>query len=52
MSVSSCFVSVQSVDSLLLAPFSDDYMDIDMELSQYQTFGIFFIVLLIQDGEF
>lgn len=22
-----------------------------MELSQYQTFGIFFIALLIQDGE-
>jgi hypothetical protein len=57
LSCSDCLLLSSLVSCLLLspfslsAPFSDDYLDIDSELSQYQTFGIFFIALLIQDGE-
>ena len=33
-----------------LAPFDDDYVDVDGEYAQFQLFGVFFIAFLIKTG--
>ncbi len=44
-------MNFSSTHSNRLAPFEDDYIDVDGEYSQFQTLAVFFVALLLKTGK-